>query len=153
MSPIQTAHFSKDGNAPEIMAYPDSSRPHYFQIFGFGQKYRDMLAFAGVEWKDTYLGFFRPLGNRHIRIRSCEYEETLIKASHPSVFTLMRSFAFSVSLNQPEALIKCNEIFKQNTLANWIATHEKHLVDNGSNGHYLGDKASRVLEFGSSSFV
>ncbi|KAF9579646.1 hypothetical protein BGW38_004018 [Lunasporangiospora selenospora] len=71
-----------------------------------------------------------------------EYEETLIKAFHSSSFTLMGAFGSFVTWNQPEARDKCYEMFKQNMLANWIASHEKHLVDNGSNGHYIRDKAS-----------
>jgi hypothetical protein len=30
--------------------------------------------------------------------------------------------------------------FTTATLPTWIATHEKHLNDNGNNGHYIGDK-------------
>ncbi|KAF9579645.1 hypothetical protein BGW38_004017, partial [Lunasporangiospora selenospora] len=136
MSPIQATHFSKDADAPEIMAHPDSFRLHYFPIFGIGQTCRDMLTYAGAKWEDTYPGDWQaekaltlfgclPLlfirkGDKEIVISESvpvecylarqfgllgdnEYEETLIKAFHSSAFTLMLSFAFSVTWNQPEA--------------------------------------------------
>ncbi|KAF9434300.1 hypothetical protein BGZ76_008241 [Entomortierella beljakovae] len=70
------------------------------------------------------------------------YEESLIKAFHSSSMTLIATFSTSVAWNVPEAQEKAFGYFKMATLPNWIKTHERHLVDNGSNGHYIGDKLS-----------
>ncbi|KAF9581489.1 hypothetical protein BGW38_001472, partial [Lunasporangiospora selenospora] len=58
MSPIhnQSPHFSRDEDAAEIMAHPDSFRLSYFPIFGLGQTIRDMLTFAGAKWEDNQPG-------------------------------------------------------------------------------------------------
>ncbi|KAF9112065.1 hypothetical protein BGX27_004013 [Mortierella sp. AM989] len=71
-----------------------------------------------------------------------QYEESLIKASHNSSQSVMNFYSTSVAYNMPEVQEKTRASFLDYTLPNWIATHERHLVDNGSNGHYLGDKLS-----------
>lgn len=48
--------------------------------------------------------------------------------------------AITVTWNLPEVHDKVFEFFKNNTLPTWIETHEKHLADNGNNGHYVGNK-------------
>ncbi|KAF9186667.1 hypothetical protein BGZ51_009336 [Haplosporangium sp. Z 767] len=71
-----------------------------------------------------------------------EYEELLIKAFHCSSAGIQNLFAATVSWNQPEVKAKTFQRFKSTTLQNWVKTHEKHLADNGNNGHYIGNKIS-----------
>ncbi|KAG0049810.1 hypothetical protein BGZ83_005367 [Gryganskiella cystojenkinii] len=68
------------------------------------------------------------------------YEEHLIRAFHVSSLSIMVTFGSFVTWNFPEVQEKSLELFKTQFLPNWIRTHERHLIDNGSNGHYLGDK-------------
>ncbi|KAF9998728.1 hypothetical protein BGZ65_005801 [Modicella reniformis] len=69
-----------------------------------------------------------------------QYEETLIKTIHSSSLSTFSEFYASVTWNMPEVHDKCLQGFKGRTLVNWVKTHERHLIDNGSNGHYFGDK-------------
>ncbi|KAF9550265.1 hypothetical protein EC957_001172 [Mortierella hygrophila] len=71
-----------------------------------------------------------------------EYEETLIRAFHCSSTTLFINFQTAVVWNMAEVREKALENFKANKLAHWVKTHERHLMDNGNNGHYLGNKMS-----------
>ncbi|KAF9137907.1 hypothetical protein BG015_002561 [Linnemannia schmuckeri] len=73
---------------------------------------------------------------------SNEYEESIIKSFHSSSAAIMSAFASSVTWNTPEGKAGGLEFFTTSTLPTWIATHEKHLIDNGNNGHYVGDKLS-----------
>ncbi|KAF9581487.1 hypothetical protein BGW38_001470 [Lunasporangiospora selenospora] len=182
MSLVQTLHFSKDANASEIMAHPDSFRLRYFQIFTLGQTCRDMLAFAGAKWEDTYPSdwmaektttpfeclpiLYIRKDNKELMISECtpiehylarqlgflgknQYEETLIMSFHSSSSSLLSTFGNFVVWNQPEVRDKCYNYFKQSLLTRWITNHEMHLVDNGSNGHYitLADiKTANVIE-------
>ncbi|KAK3821400.1 MAG: hypothetical protein J3Q66DRAFT_367109 [Benniella sp.] len=69
-----------------------------------------------------------------------EYEEALIKAFHTSSMAMMGMFGGTVTWNMPEVQDKCLQMFKEVMLPNWVKTHERHLIDNGSNGHYFGDE-------------
>ena len=69
-----------------------------------------------------------------------EYEETLIRAFHCSSATLFANFQTAVVWNLPEIREKALEVFKTSKLAHWVKTHERHLLDNGNNGHYIGNK-------------
>ncbi|KAF9361802.1 hypothetical protein BGX26_011797 [Mortierella sp. AD094] len=71
-----------------------------------------------------------------------DYEEYLIKAFQSSSAAIQSCFAQGVTWEGPEAKAKHLEYFKNNTLPLWIETHEKHLADNGNNGHYVGNKLS-----------
>ncbi|KAG0370149.1 hypothetical protein BGX24_002114 [Mortierella sp. AD032] len=73
---------------------------------------------------------------------SNEYEESIIKMIHSSSAALQNAFAGSVTWNEPEAKAKGLAFFTSATLPSWIETHERHLMDNGNNGHYLGNKLS-----------
>ncbi|KAG0197880.1 hypothetical protein BGX28_008626, partial [Mortierella sp. GBA30] len=70
------------------------------------------------------------------------YEESLILALTSSSTSLLVSLGSSVTwhVTRNQAMEQCLEAFKNNVLATWIATHERHLVDNGSNGYYFGNK-------------
>ncbi|KAF9287028.1 hypothetical protein BGZ88_008776 [Linnemannia elongata] len=73
---------------------------------------------------------------------SNEYEESIIKSLHSSSAAVQNAFAGAVTWNAPEAKAGALGFFTKATLPTWIATHERHLNDNGNNGHYLGDKLS-----------
>lgn len=82
-----------------------------------------------------------------------EYEENLIKAFHSSTTFLQCSFAQSVTWSPPEVKEGNLAYFLTNTLQTFITTHEKHLADNGNNGHYLGNKVRRILLSSPSSYL
>ncbi|KAI1318320.1 hypothetical protein EDD11_006833 [Mortierella claussenii] len=71
-----------------------------------------------------------------------EYEENLIKIFHCSSIYIQSNFAQGVTWSSPQSKEGNTQYFVANTLPTWIATHEKHLRDNGNNGHYMGDKLS-----------
>ncbi|KAF9325902.1 hypothetical protein BGZ91_002193 [Linnemannia elongata] len=71
-----------------------------------------------------------------------EYEETLIRAFHCSSASLFASFQANVVWNLPEVREKTLGGFKARQLAHWVKTHERHLMENGNNGHYIGNKMS-----------
>ncbi|KAF9173758.1 hypothetical protein BGX21_009378 [Mortierella sp. AD011] len=72
-----------------------------------------------------------------------DYEEYLIKAFHSSSAAIQSHFAQGVTWEGIEAAkTKHFEFFKSHTLKIWVETHEKHLSDNGNNGHYVGNKLS-----------
>ncbi|KAG0344607.1 hypothetical protein BG004_004329 [Podila humilis] len=71
-----------------------------------------------------------------------EYEETLIKMFHNSASTYQTVFAISVTWVDPLVSKKAFEYFKTQSFPGMCANLEKHLVDNGSNGHFVGDKLS-----------
>ncbi|KAF9083248.1 hypothetical protein BGX23_011647 [Mortierella sp. AD031] len=71
-----------------------------------------------------------------------EYEETLIRAFHCSSATLHGVFSNSVTWNLPEVQEKTLAAFKARQLVHWVKAHERHLLNNGDNGHYVGNKLS-----------
>jgi len=75
-----------------------------------------------------------------------EYEEALIKAFHASSMGMMGIFGGTVTWNMPEVQDKCLQVFKEVMLTNWVKTHERHLIDNGSNGHYFGDEVNTTKD-------
>jgi len=71
-----------------------------------------------------------------------EYEELLIKVFHSSSFMLQSAFASNVTWCPPEVQPQALSFFMASTLPTWIQTHTKHLLDNGDNGHYIGNKVN-----------
>src|SRR5690554_7542544 len=67
----------------------------------------------------------------------------LIKSFHCSSSTLQTTFANNVAWSQPESKAMAFQKFKSGALQTWIKTHEKHLADNGNNGHYVGNKVRK----------
>ncbi|KAF9572268.1 hypothetical protein EC968_010059 [Mortierella alpina] len=70
---------------------------------------------------------------------SNEYEENLVKIFQSSTSSLLMTYAVTVTWTQPEVKEKSFQFFMGNQLLTWISTHEKHLADNGNNGHYVGN--------------
>ncbi|KAG0341948.1 Glutathione S-transferase S1 [Podila horticola] len=71
-----------------------------------------------------------------------EYEETLIKSFQNTSNSLQNVFASLITWNQPEASPKCLAYFKANSLPSLCESLERHLKDNGNNGHFVGNKLS-----------
>ncbi|KAF9286490.1 Glutathione S-transferase S1 [Mortierella alpina] len=71
-----------------------------------------------------------------------EWEEQQIKMFHSSALYLRERFSTLVTWNFKEVMDKGLDLFLSQQLPRWIETHTKHLKDNGSNGHYVGDKIS-----------
>ncbi|KAF9954364.1 hypothetical protein BGZ65_004078 [Modicella reniformis] len=71
-----------------------------------------------------------------------EWEEQLIKMFHSSSVYLRERLAMRVTWNFKDKMDESFETFMTKALPVWIETHSKHLKDNGSNGHYVGDKLS-----------
>ncbi|KAK5814258.1 hypothetical protein F5H01DRAFT_22357 [Linnemannia elongata] len=92
-----------------------------------------VLAEAGVI--EQYLANqFELLGNN-------EYEMNLIKSFHSSAASLHSLHATTVAfIPDREARKKAMEAFRDGPFTQWVAIHDKHLKDNGSNGHYIGNK-------------
>ncbi|KAG0311723.1 hypothetical protein BGZ99_009950 [Dissophora globulifera] len=70
------------------------------------------------------------------------WEEQLIKAYHSSSCYLRERLNTRVTWNYKNVMHRAMELFLAQTLPLWIDTHSKHLRDNGSNGHYVGNKMS-----------
>ncbi|KAG9066594.1 hypothetical protein KI688_012502 [Linnemannia hyalina] len=82
------------------------------------------------------------LAKKFSLLGSNEYEESIIKSLHSSSAAVQNAFAVTVTWNTPEGKAGALGFFTSATLPIWIAAHERHLIDNGNNGHYVGDKLS-----------
>ncbi|KAF9966203.1 hypothetical protein BGZ70_003016 [Mortierella alpina] len=71
-----------------------------------------------------------------------EWEEQQIKMFHSSSLYVRERLFMRVTWNYKEVMAKALDLFLTQHLPLWIETHTKHLKDNGSNGHYVGDKIS-----------
>ncbi|KAF9089027.1 hypothetical protein BGX23_006977 [Mortierella sp. AD031] len=76
-----------------------------------------------------------------------EWEEALINAfysSSNSMFfqEIMNNFFWESSGKSDEEKAKYLDDFLNKTLASWGRIHEAHLVNNHSNGHYVGDRTT-----------
>ncbi|KAF9574710.1 hypothetical protein EC968_005715 [Mortierella alpina] len=70
------------------------------------------------------------------------WEEYQIKMFLSSTHALVTFLTHTVVQSPKEDRPAFLERFKKNNLTQWIASHEKHLKANGSNGHYVGDQLS-----------
>ncbi|CAO3565860.1 unnamed protein product [Mortierella alpina] len=71
-----------------------------------------------------------------------EYEENLIKVFHSSSASMQNSHASSAVWVASEARAAGVAAFREGALRTWMETHEKHLMANGDNGHYVGNQLS-----------
>lgn len=75
-----------------------------------------------------------------------EYEENLIKSFHSSSASLHSLHATTVAfIPEWEARKQAMEAFRDGPFTQWVTIHDKHLKDNGSNGHYIGDKVKKKV--------
>ncbi|KAF9967893.1 hypothetical protein BGZ70_007758 [Mortierella alpina] len=70
------------------------------------------------------------------------WEEYQIKMFLSSTHALVTFLTHTVVQSPKEDRPAFLERFKKNNLTQWIASHEKHLTANGSNGHHVGDQLS-----------
>ena len=88
---------------------------------------------------DTYLA-------KHFGLLGANlYEENLIRSVHSSTMFILTTFAGSVTWAMPEVKEQTLGFFKEYLFPNWIKSHERHLLDNGDNGHYVGDKVTKKI--------
>ncbi|KAI1315510.1 hypothetical protein EDD11_000691 [Mortierella claussenii] len=71
-----------------------------------------------------------------------EWEEQQIKMFHSSSLYLRERLSSRVTWNFKDKMEQAFQTFITATLPQWIEAHSKHLKDNGSNGHYVGNKLS-----------
>ncbi|KAF9899575.1 hypothetical protein EC991_008612 [Linnemannia zychae] len=70
-----------------------------------------------------------------------EYKENLIKSFHSSAASVHTLHATTVAfIRERNKRLKAMDAFMDGPFQAWVNIHEKHLKDNGSNGHYVGDK-------------
>ncbi|KAF9137906.1 hypothetical protein BG015_002560 [Linnemannia schmuckeri] len=129
---------------------PTSFKLLYFPIHSNGATSREILSIAQAEWenlvpKDVVLAeagvIEQYLAKQFDLMGSNEYEMNLIKSFHSSAASLHTLHATTVAfIPDREARWKAMEVFREGPFTQWVAIHEKHLKDNGSNGHYIGDK-------------
>jgi len=74
-----------------------------------------------------------------------EWEEAIIKGFYSNIHYLRERSLMTVTWTHPSRRKIALENFIGKTLPQFIADHEFHLRENGSNGHYVGDKVILVL--------
>lgn len=68
------------------------------------------------------------------------WEENLIRMYHSSSQAVFDKLVTTVVRAPKENYEQMMEIYQTNILPEWAEYHERALVKNGSNGHYVGDK-------------
>ncbi|KAG9323298.1 hypothetical protein KVV02_002277 [Mortierella alpina] len=68
------------------------------------------------------------------------FEETVINTFVASDNDIMHRIFIPIQVKDPEQKAEVKERIFTNDVANWIKNHELHLKNNGSNGHYVGNK-------------
>ncbi|KAG0363539.1 hypothetical protein BGZ54_008119 [Gamsiella multidivaricata] len=155
MAQLQAAHFSRASTSKlaASLAKPASFKLLYWPINALGTTSREMLEYGGAKWEnlsqspdDLVLSeaivVEHYLAKQFSLLGDNEYEENLIKMFHNSSHLFQAAFAQGVTLCSPDVKERQLAAFLNNTLPTWIQTHEKHLHDNGNNGHYVGEKLS-----------
>ncbi|KAG0370148.1 Glutathione S-transferase S1 [Mortierella sp. AD032] len=122
----------------------------YFPIHSNGATIREILSIAGAKWENLVPGdvilaeagvIEQYLAKQFELLGSNEYEENLIKSFHSSTASLHSLHATTVAfIPDREARKRAMKVFRDGPFRAWVTLHEKHLRDNGSNGHYIGDK-------------
>ncbi|KAG0056023.1 hypothetical protein BGZ83_006636 [Gryganskiella cystojenkinii] len=159
MATQDASHFTRQPSTADVtksIEQPESFKLKYMPLNAVGATPREILAHAGAQWEnivpstkdgndlvlseastiDHYLAkHFGLLGDN-------EYESMLIKSFHSSSSMLQTIFGTAVVWAFPEVKDRMLQDFKNGKLATWIQVHTKHLIDNGDNGHYLGNKLS-----------
>ncbi|KAF9153789.1 hypothetical protein BG015_002613 [Linnemannia schmuckeri] len=70
------------------------------------------------------------------------WEESQIRMFHSSTHALFTFLVHTVVQSPQSDRAAFLARFKKTNLPQWIRSHEKYLVANGSNGHYVGDQLS-----------
>jgi glutathione S-transferase len=83
----------------------------------------------------------RHLAKKHDLLGSNEWETHLIEALHANTDDVSNSFTKVITTPDQDRHELANKYYGS-SLKNWIIAHERYLAQNGSNGHYVGDKFS-----------
>ncbi|KAG0023821.1 hypothetical protein BGZ80_007843 [Entomortierella chlamydospora] len=125
----------------------------YFPFHGLAGCIRTILILSDEPHKFTNLGFpvlelaeisaiEHFLAKRGNLLGKDYWEENLIKMYLSSTHALFTFLVHNVVQSPKEDRPAFLERFKKSNLPEWIKFHEKHLKENGSNGHYVGDQLS-----------
>ncbi|KAG0306546.1 hypothetical protein BGZ98_002164 [Dissophora globulifera] len=82
------------------------------------------------------------LANRTGLLGKNSWEESLIKMYQSSTHALISYLILTVVQSPKDTQPAFLERYRKVNIPEWIRFHEKHLRDNGSNGHYVGDQLS-----------
>ncbi|KAF9128357.1 hypothetical protein BGW39_005137 [Mortierella sp. 14UC] len=131
---------------------PTSFKLLYFPIHSNGAASREILSIAEAKWeslvprdweKDKEKTPFNVLPVLFISSPSNKdvilAEAGVIEQYLAKQFGLMGDNEYEENLIKNERK-KAMETFRDGPFRAWVTLHEKHLRDNGSNGHYVGDK-------------
>lgn len=69
-----------------------------------------------------------------------DWEELTIKGIYTNIHYLRERSFMNVTWTYPDKRAEALAKFLNTTLPNFIADHEFHLKENGSNGHYVGNR-------------
>ncbi|KAF9124025.1 hypothetical protein BGW39_008526 [Mortierella sp. 14UC] len=139
----------------KLLAETDNADIHftltYFELASVGSTARDLLEYAGANHTkhtvyelhlaeaiviDTFLAErFGLLGDN-------SWEATLVRMFHANMQYLRERTFSEVFVDPMEKRIKARAWFLERVLKKFLDDHEYHLKENGSNGHYVGDKVS-----------
>ena len=85
---------------------------------------------------DTFVaGRFGLLGDN-------EWESLAIRTFYSNIHYLRERYFSTVLIASPELREKARDFYLDGPLTKFCEDHEYHLKENGSNGHYVGDKVS-----------
>ncbi|KAF8937349.1 hypothetical protein BGZ58_002844 [Dissophora ornata] len=145
-------HFQRNDTAKLAISLstPASFKFMYWPINAVGSTGREIMAYGDAKWENLSpeamlseaIVVEHYLAKQFGLLGDNEYQESLIKVFHSSSSHVQANFAQMVTWSLPEVKAKQLDFFKSSILPTWIQTHEKHLADNGNNGHYVGNKLS-----------
>ncbi|KAF8943356.1 hypothetical protein BGZ47_005501 [Haplosporangium gracile] len=150
-------------NADLILAKENVHHLTYFPFHGLAGCIRTTLILLGEPYKNHTMLFeewmarkpLTPFG--HIPILREEttcgkrsgnllgkdfWEESQIRMFHSSTHALITFLVHTIVQSPQSDRAAFLARFKKTNLPQWIRSHEKYLVANGSNGHYVGDQLS-----------
>ncbi|KAG0227567.1 hypothetical protein BGW42_002837 [Actinomortierella wolfii] len=147
---------------------------YYFKVAGNGITSRDILAYAGVQWKNAFaeswpqekantpfgvLPLLRIEGENGDKVELSEssvidtylakqfglmgdnaWEEQYIRMLYSSTSCLIDRVSSRYTWNFESGKAENLQFLQKSILPNWIESHEAYLLENGNNGHYIGDK-------------
>ncbi|KAF8945892.1 hypothetical protein BGZ47_001780 [Haplosporangium gracile] len=143
------------GEISMLLAETDNAEIHftltYFELASVGSTARELLEYAGVNHtKNTVTDLHLSesivvdtfLAERFGLMGDNAWEANLIRMFYINM-QYLRERTFTVAFAEPmEQRVKNRAWFLDNILKKFLQDHEYHLKNNGSNGHYVGDKVS-----------
>ncbi|KAK9766429.1 hypothetical protein K7432_004484 [Basidiobolus ranarum] len=125
----------------------------YHPIHGRAELIRTILAYSGAEWEELVLDWPNQKGMTLFKCVPVVYEvlnsgEVLLLAEQKAIkrYLTHKFGLFGTNAWVPiERRAEVYENFISKHWASFVEIHETHLAKNGSNGHYVGDKADFKL--------